>query len=170
MFRVIHHNRWFFWTVGLLIIIGLVLLISLQQAKQEFDDNSAAMLAFENQWRTFRSNTLGLTIKYPPGWQIEIDQNDAHSVYLENARDYNQNIALSVRDPSMEKIIRSTISAVSEDEIVIDGLIGAWLKSGNKKDPATSNVILVTVSDKLYYIAGQARNFHEIVSGIKFNK
>ena len=113
---------------------------------------------------------MGLVIKYPPGWQIEIDQNDAKSVYIENPKDYDQNISLSVLDPKMETIIRSNVTTVSEQDIVIDGIVGRWLKSGNAKDPATSNIILITVSGKLYYIAGQVKNFHEIVSGIKFSK
>ena len=166
MFRVIHPNRWFFWTVALLLGVGLFVIWSVQKAGLRFYDQPIA--TDTKVWRTWNSDPLGISVRYPAGWQIEIDLEDAHNVYLENSQNYHENISIAVRDPGLEAAIRLSLNISSEELVTVGGEPGRWLKGENEDDQVTSNVILVNHKDQLYYIAGSGRSFENIISGIKF--
>lgn len=166
MFRIIHPNRWFFWTIAILLGISLFVLWSIEEANQEFLD--APIASDTNIWRTWRSEALGISVSYPAGWQIEIDRDDAQNVFLENSQNYKENISITVRKPSLESAIRESISIVSESTVMVDDEQGSWLKGDAEDDQATSNVILVEHDEKLYYIAGSARVFKKIIDSVRF--
>lgn len=170
MFRVIHPNRWFFWTIAILLAIGLGLLVNVYKASEEFE-NQASNLAMENDksWKRYSSAELGITLRYPHYWQIEIDREAANTVSFQNPEDFDENITISAVDPKYREIIRNSLSIASESKIEIGGNIGTRIESKNPKDTAVSTVILVEHEGKLYEIAGQAEEFERIVNSIRFN-
>lgn len=166
MFRVIHPNRWFFWTIAVLLGVGLFVIWSVEEAGLKWYDQP--ITTEKSVWRTWSSNVLGISVRYPALWQIEIDPDDAYNVYLENSQNYHENISIASRDPSLEAAIRLSLKTSSEKAVAIDGESGRWLQGDNQDDQATSNVILVNHNGKLYYIAGSGRSFEEIINGIMF--
>lgn len=168
MFRTVHPNRWFFWAVACLIIVGLSLILYIQVTGEEFERQTQDATFGPAAWHTFRSRELGLSVRYPPGWQIEIDRFDARTFYLENPGNYDENISFAVTDPTLEKVIRQSLDYESEKDIVIDGMAGVWLGSKVPKDQATRNVVLVIRNRQLYYFAGQAKHFERIVESVRF--
>lgn len=177
MFRIIHPNRWFFWTISILIIAGIGLLFYIHLAVRELEEANLELTkpASENLsdpsylgWKSFRSEVLGVSIKYPPHWQIEIDPEEANTVYLENPKNFNENVSISVVKPSLEKIIRQSLKIAEERAISVDLEKGVLIRGLDDKDRATSSVVLVKKGSKLYYIAGSAAAFEKIVAGIKF--
>ena len=169
MFRVIHKNRWFFWTIAILLIAGLALVFSIFQDSEYYEEFAREFAQYTTQnWHTYRSPVLGISVRYPAAWQIEIDPTDAKTVYFENSKDFSENISVSVREPALAKVIRDSLKIESEEEVEIDGVPGVWIRGKDVKDRATSNVVLVRRAGKLYYIAGQARSFERIVKGIRF--
>lgn len=171
MFRVIHPNRWFFWTIALLIGTALALLAFVYKTTQEFEDQ-AANLAWSGQnryWKTYTSDEMKFSIQYPHAWQIELDREALNTVSFQNPRNYDENVSVSAVDPKYEKIIRDSLSIASESDIQIDGIAGKRLESKNPKDTAVSSVILIVHNGKLYEIAGQAKGFDRIINSLKFN-
>ncbi|OGE82565.1 MAG: hypothetical protein A2846_00355 [Candidatus Doudnabacteria bacterium RIFCSPHIGHO2_01_FULL_49_9] len=166
MFRVIHHNRWFFWTIAIAIAIALFVMWSIQQAEIQFIDDTVAL--DQPNWRTWKSSDFGMQIRYPAGWQVEIDQDDPHSVYFENPKNFSENVSSSVREPGLEAAIRLSLDDFTEESFVIDGEVGRWLTGQSAADKVRHNVILVQHDGRLYYIAGSARVFKQIVRSIKF--
>ena len=169
MFRVIHKNRWFFWTIALLLIAGLTLVFLIFQESAYYEELAREFAQYNiNNWRTYRSETLGISVRYPSSWQIEIDPGDTKTVYFENSKDFSENISMSVRDLGLERVIRNSLKVASEEEVMVGGIRGTWIKGRDSNDGATSNVILVRRGERLYYIAGQAKIFEKIVKGIRF--
>lgn len=166
---IIHPNRWFFWTIAVLLGFGFLLVNQIFQALREFDEGTAELMISKNYaWKTFRSADLGISLKYPPTWQIEIEPQEGGMVTLQNPGDFNENVSLLAVDRKFENVIRQSLQIASEKKVVVDGIEGSWLGGGNPEDPATSNVVLVEAKGKLYYIAGQAKVFERIIAGIKF--
>ncbi|MDZ4243906.1 MAG: hypothetical protein U1C57_02270 [Candidatus Doudnabacteria bacterium] len=169
MFRIIHHNRWFFWTIAVLLFAGLGLVLFIFKDAQYYEEFAREFAQYSvNNWRTYRSSALGIAVRYPSSWQIEIDQDDSMTVYFENSKDFSENISVSVKELGLESVIRNSLKISSEEEIFVGGIRGMWIKGSNPRDPATSNVILVRRGDMLYYIAGQAKAFEKIVDRIRF--
>ena len=169
MFRIIHPNRWFFWTVSTLMVVGLFLLYNIQSSINLFEKQAADLISGSlPTWKTFRSEDLGIAVKYPSAWQIEVDPLEPHTFYLENPQNFNENISFSVVKPFLEKTIRESIKIRSEQKITVDSIEAKWLMGDEAKDKATSNIILVKKGEKLYYIAGSARDFERIIKGIRF--
>ncbi len=166
MFRIIHPNRWFFWTIA--IAIGLALFLLWAIMKTEIELYSQTNVSQLNTWRNWSSETLGISVRYPAGWQIEIDPDDAHTVFLENPENYNENVSIAVRQPQLEAAIRLSLKGGTETKVSIGGTEGRLLKGADTGDQATNSVVLVRRSNKLYYIAGSARVFEQIVNSIKF--
>ncbi len=169
MFRVIHPNRYFIWTLVFLLAARLVLMFWIQSYLLEVDRG-----VFEQQnylrssFRTYRSQNLGLSVRYPAAWQIEIDPLEADTFALLNPADFGENIAFSRTDPKYEHLIRNSLKIASEKNVTVDGISGTWLLGSDSKDQATSNVILIKRGPDLYYIAGQASQFERIIKSIKF--
>lgn len=159
------------WTVAGACFAGLLLLAAIFGARSEFE-KLAQNLVFERSrdYRFFSSDTLGFSVRYPVGWQVEIDPDDEHSVTIQNPKNYSENITLASTETKYENLIRRSIKISEEREITIDGIEGTWLLSGGAKDPATSNVVLVKTSGKLYGFSGQARDFEKIVKTVRFSK
>jgi len=169
MFRVIHHNRWFFWTITVLIIAFLALIFLILKDTAYYEEFAREFAQYTvNNWRTYRSSALGMSVRYPSSWQIEIDQDDSQTVHFENSKDFSENISVSVKELGLESVIRNSLKISSEEEVFVGGIRGTWIKGSNPRNPATSNVILVRRGDRLYYIAGQAKAFEKIVDRIRF--
>lgn len=169
MFRVIHKNRWFFWAIAVLLIAGLALVFAILQDGEYYEEFAREFAQYNvNNWRTWRSETLGISVQYPASWQIETDPGDPRTVYFENSKDFSENISVSVRDLGLERVIRNSLKISSEEEVVVGGIRGTWIKGRDPNDRATSNVILIRRGQMLYYIAGQAKAFEKIVKGIRF--
>src|SRR3989344_4006858 len=167
MLRVIDPNRWFLWAITFSVAVGLLLILSIQKLAEEYEEQ--AINAYESTvWKTFASKTLGISVRYPPFWQIEIDPLDVHAVYFENSRDYNENISVSVREPRLEPVIRSALRISSEKSVTLDGQSGRWIVGRDASDPATGNVVLIRRGENLYIITGSAKTFERIIKGIKF--
>lgn len=169
MFRVIHPNRWFIWTLAFLLGASLILMFFIQSYLLELERG-----VLEQQtrvvpgWKTYRSQSLGLEVRYPFSWQIEIDPLEAHSFSLLNPGNFGENITFAKTDPKYEPVIKNTLKISSEQRIFIDLSPGTWISGSDLRDKATSNVILIKHSGFLYYIAGQAKQFEKIIKSIKF--
>ncbi|MBI4050396.1 MAG: hypothetical protein HY396_00250 [Candidatus Doudnabacteria bacterium] len=170
MLRIIHPNRWFFWTIVILLTAAFLLLYASVETIKSLDELTAGLTgSLVRLWKTFASQALGISLRYPASWQIEIDPAEPFSVSLQNPADYGENVYIAVTDPKYESTIRKALDVVlDEEEISLDGYQGAWLKSGDAKDVALSNILLVKVDGRLYYIAGQAKTFEKIIKSIKF--
>ncbi|MBI4050232.1 MAG: hypothetical protein HY398_02165 [Candidatus Doudnabacteria bacterium] len=167
MFRVIHPNRWFFYVIAFLAATALVLEIFILKTVSDLERTSDELAHSEVFWKTFRSQDLGFSLRYPPGWQIELDRLEPRSVTLENPQNFGENISISMTTPKYEAIIRSSLKVFSEEKATVGGLPAAWLK-GDPRDRATNNVILIHKDAELYYIAGSSPVFDKIIESFKF--
>jgi hypothetical protein len=169
MFYVIHPNRWFIWTLVLLIAASLALMWFIGQTIGELEQHTQDLVAqVQEPWRTYTSEDLQLSVKYPSAWQIEVDPLDRFSVTLENSQNFSENITISVRDLDLEPVIRQVLDIANEEEFYVDGVPGVLLTGANERDTVTNQVVLVNHDSQLYYVAGSARFFREIVESIKF--
>lgn len=168
MFRVIHPNRWFFWTIAFLVATGLVLFYFIQISSQEFDQQARELAQVTVNWKTFRSQGLGFSIKYPPGWQIEVNPAENNTIYLENPANFNENVSVSVVKPSLESVIRASLDVSREEVVAVDQIPARMLIGADTKDKATSRVVLAKHNGRLYYFAGSAREFEKILATVKF--
>ena len=90
MFRIIHPNRWFFWTISGLLIVGLILIFFISEAGSYFDKISLDFSTAPGEtlsdisylgWKSFRNESMGIVVKYPASWQIEIDPQEKNSFF-----------------------------------------------------------------------------------------
>lgn len=170
MFKIIHPNRWFFWTIAILLGFSLILYLFIFQSIREFEQQAIdSVNNFGTNWRIFHSQELGISIKYPSLWQVEIDPTLPNSFSLENPKNFYENISVFMVEEKMEKIVRNSLEIASEKKILVSGLPGVLLLGKAMNDPATSKAVLVKNNGKLYYIAGQAKNFEKIAASIKFS-
>lgn len=165
--KVIHPNRWFFWTIAILFAAALGLLIVIQQFEGELDYSDCCTASVQNNERTYKSETLGFSVNYPRQWQIEIDREEPHTVYLEDPNNYAHNITISVVSPRLESVIRSSLKAAQEISLEVGGIKAKKLINGNLKDQAAANVILLSYGKRLYYIAGPQQELDKIISSFK---
>src|SRR3989338_2032500 len=120
MFRIIHKNRWFFWAIAILLIAGLTLVFLIFKDSAYYEELAREFAQYNvNNWRTYRSETLGISVRYPSSWQIEIDPGDAKTVYFENSKNFGENISVSVRYLGMERVIRNSLKVASEGEVMV---------------------------------------------------
>lgn len=136
-----------------------------------FDDQNY----LRSSTRTYRSQSLGLSVRYPASWEIELDPLEANTFTLLNPSDFGENISFSKTEAKYEAIIRETLNVASQEPIKIDDTVGVWVKSSSAGDPALGNVIFISRGEfvpghgaPLYYIAGQAKQFERIIKSIKF--
>lgn len=171
MFRVIHPNRWFFWTIAVLVFSGISLVLLTQQGKQEFEQEAVQIVnPPEVPWLNFRSQSLGISLFYPSDWQIELEPESGNVVHIEHSQNFNENLTITVFSEKLEQVLRDSLKSKSEETIIIDGQPGRLLTGQDFSDPATENFILVKFAGKLYSIAGSAKEFRKIISTIKFLK
>lgn len=167
MLRVIHHNRWFFYVIAFLVATALVLEIFILKTKSDLEQTADELAHQQVFWKSYRSLELGFALRYPPGWQIELDREQPESISFENPQNYNENISISVVSPKYENIIRDSLKIISEEAITVDGVPASWIK-GDLRDRATSNVILVRRGGRLYSMAGSSALLPRIIAGFKF--
>src|SRR3989344_3046875 len=109
MFRVIHPNRWFIWTLILLLIANFILLFFIEKALLEFEQDALeTSISYTGNWKTYRSDILGFSVTYPPSWQIEIDPLEEAALMLQNPDNFGENISISVTTPDLESVIRDS--------------------------------------------------------------
>lgn len=162
MFKVIHPNRWFFWTIAFLVACGLFLLSAIHQTSLELDELTAE-LAFpaSSGWKVFHSAEMGFEIRYPATWQVESDRLDA-TLTFHNPKNFSENLSLAVTEPKYQKMIRDSLVIKSEREVLIDGYKGTLI------DEKTTSVVLIIANQKLYYLAGETSLFEKILKSIRF--
>lgn len=171
MFRVIHPNRWFFWTIAFLVIVGSGLTFLIKKEGEDFVREMTELgVVGSATWRTYHSPAGDFILRYPQTWQVEIDRFDSHTVTLENPQNFSENITVAVTKPINEKLIRESLVTNGEKKVVIDGQPGAWLYGSDKSDKVTANAILVAKAGKLYFISGSARQFERIAWSFRFEK
>jgi len=169
--KSIHANRWFIWAIMIIFVVGLTLLYGIQDAIMGFEDQAIRYVYQPvRQWKNFMSVRLGISIDYPPTWQIETSVLEPDMVTLENPANFDDNITVSKIKPEFEKIIRDSIKSKNFEEkpVSVDGIAGAWLENKNSKDAATENIIFFKVGKYEYYLAGSAKQFAKIIASIKF--
>ena len=169
MFRVIHPNRWFIWTLVFLLVSSLALMFVIKsyllELEQEVIEQQTLSLPIS---KTYSSQALGISVRYPFSWQIEVDPQEAHIFTLQNPQNFGENVTFSMTDPKYESIIRSNLKIAKEEKIMIADVSGTWLEGADINDSATSDVVLFERRGSLYYIGGQAKNFEGIVKSIRF--
>lgn len=169
MLRVIHPNRWFIWALVFLLIASFALMFVIKsyllELEQEVIEQQTLSLPIS---KTYSSPALGISVRYPFSWQIEVDPLEARVFTLQNPNDFGENITFAVTDPKYESLIRSNLKIAKEEKIMIADVSGTWLEGADINDSATSDVVLFEHSGSLYYIGGQAKNFEGIVKSIRF--
>ena len=91
MFRIIHPNRWFIWTIALIVMIFIVVWGAVERYAIEQETETAgqnSLLGRETSkldttgWKTYRGENFGLVnsvglelpgleLRYPPEWKVE---------------------------------------------------------------------------------------------------
>jgi len=177
MLRKIHRNRWFFWAVSIIIMATLILLYLIIEAGKDFDQLAQGPLEPASEissdplylgWKSVRSRAIGVAVKYPPTWVLEIEPEEQSSINLFNPQDYSESITISAKKAEFENILRSALDISAEKKIIVDGVEGSWLASGDDSDGATSNIVLIKHSGKLFYFAGSATAFEKVLKSLKF--
>jgi len=169
MFRVIHPNRWFIWTLILLLIANFILLFFIEKALLEFErDALQSAISYTRAWKTYRSDILGFSVTYPQTWQIEIDPLEENTLTLQNPENFGENISISVTTPELESVIRDSFGFDQEQKVTIGGYEGALLHNSDENDSATRNIVLVEVEGQLFYIAGTAQVFDRVAQSMTF--
>ncbi|MDP3741249.1 MAG: hypothetical protein Q8R08_02885 [bacterium] len=168
MFRVIHPNRWFIWTLVFLLAASFLVMFWIQSYLLEIEREAYEGQNLIRGWKTYSSSELGISVRYPEAWQVEIDRELPHYFALVNPNDFNENISFNVTKPELENVIRSSLKIAAEERVTIDNLEGRFLKGLDSLDIATSNIILIKKGDKLYQIAGDSKNFEKIAKSVRF--
>ena len=77
MFRIIHPNRWFIWTIALIVMIFIVVWGAVERYAIEQETETAgqnSLLGRETSkldttgWKTYRNEEYGFEFKYPVDW------------------------------------------------------------------------------------------------------
>lgn len=176
-FKIIHPNRWFIWTLVFLLAAALFLMFAIQMSLLEIQERlgetfAPASLSTADPsyfgWKYLRSDALGISVKYPPSWQVEIEPQGKGTLSLQNPDNYNENISLARTLLKLEPVIRASLKTASEKDILVDGLPGKWLAGADKRDRVLSQIILVHRGGGLYYFAGSGRALEKVIKGIRF--
>jgi hypothetical protein len=160
--KVIHPNRYFIWTLVLVVLIGVSLVAFINWSSLNIQNES-----FFSELQTkkiYTNNKEGYVVRYPAGWQIELDQSG--NTIFENPNDPKESLTVTTAALSMEGVIRHSINIKSERNIAKDNMKIALIKAGSEKDNSDLDVAIIKTSSKLYYISGHsswlesfARNF-----------
>lgn len=169
MLRIIHPNRWFFWTIGIIIAIGLFLLAAINFASLYFQDQAMEQ-GMQNpvSWKSYKAPHLGLAVRYPPFWQIEIDPLERDSITFENPQKFDEHIQLAMLDPATENSLRDILKAHQEKKITVDGESGSWFTAMDAESGMEYDVVLVRHGGRLYFITGNENYLEKFVDSVRF--
>lgn len=159
---IIHRNRWMWWAVAAVIAAGLGFAAMAIHALREIDEHTAEIAKSASVWKTFSSEEMGFSLKYPASWEIEFDREEPNTVAFQNPANFAENISAAATDTKYLKLIRDSLSVKSRRTDTVDGKPAEFYKLSG------SEAVLVSVNGRLYYFSGQARLFEKIVKSLKF--
>lgn len=77
--------------------------------------------------------------------------------------------AISILPTEYEGMVRDSIGATEEEEIIIDGVSGVKLTGSSAKDGSEVSLIIVTKNNRLYHFRGNSSFLDSLNNFIKFN-
>lgn len=159
--KVIHPNRYLFWAVAAVVILGAALAAYIYITNYSFE----RQFVFEqvSAKRTYSDASNGFSFRYPAKWVLEKD--NSGNVIFENPSDASESITLSVRAISDEQQIRSTFKVISEEDSARpNGVRMAIISARPTGGGAAFKAALVKVNGKLFYFYGQSSLFEQIIN------
>ncbi|MEK9181240.1 MAG: hypothetical protein AAB871_03330, partial [Patescibacteria group bacterium] len=146
-----------------LIVVTAALSIYFWLIRTPGSDNSAPPI--HKQWKYYENQRLGFGLEYPDSWALEIQ--NADTITFSNLQGMGE-ITVSVANPESLELIRSSLNIDQESEISVNGIKGIRISEKNDAAGNALQIILITVKNKLFYIAGSPAQFDQIIKTFKF--
>jgi hypothetical protein len=161
--KVIHPNRYFIWTLVLVVLIGASLIAFINWSVINMENQS--FFSDLKTKKVYTSKLGSYSVKYPAGWQIELDQSG--NTIFENPSDPAESLTVTTAALSMEGVIRHSIDIKSERNIAKDNMKIAIIKAGSAKDGSDLDVAIIKTATKLYYISGHSARLENFARNFK---
>lgn len=159
----LHKNRWLMWAIAFSVISTFALVAYIKVTDKFLESELYASLDSDN-WRTYRDNRLGFSLRYPSSWGIEAQGN---TVEWTDPKRFGEDLSVSVMALSAESGIRSSLDNEREDRISVDSVSAA--KIYNNVGGSVEKVVLVRRQGQLFVIRGTNPLFDRVLSLLKFN-
>jgi len=154
-------NRKNFLRSAIIFIFVLVALFVLEGVFQSRERQNE--LSETGDWRTYQNESLGYRLQYPASWVLEFNNDASNSITFSNPANVNEEFTVAIVDASTEEVIRSSIDAEQELAIEVSGLPAVKLISSSQGDNRMRNVVMINQGKKLYYIAGDFKDFDKLI-------
>ena len=122
-------------------------------------------LPVHTDWKHYENKRLGFGLEYPNSWALEVQ--GADTVIFSNPEGAGE-VTVSVTSPEKADIIRRSLSIAEEKEVQIGGIKGSRILEESGAGKGAMRIILATANGKLYYIAGDAAQFDQMIKTFRF--
>ncbi|PIR97355.1 MAG: hypothetical protein COT91_01690 [Candidatus Doudnabacteria bacterium CG10_big_fil_rev_8_21_14_0_10_41_10] len=141
----------------------------LSSSDNENDNIESEVMSQKIEWRQYTNDFYGYTVSYPGSWVLESNSSNGDSITFFDSSDFREELTIAVADPEVETIIRETLSITKETEIEVAGYKTVKMTGKESEGGDITNIVILRLSERLFYIVGPTVKFDEIVSTFKFN-
>ncbi|MBI5037274.1 MAG: hypothetical protein HZC01_00995 [Candidatus Kerfeldbacteria bacterium] len=119
----------------------------------------------EHLYKTYVNDELGFRIQYPQEWFVEVTSSGASTdnVYSVQFRGESEGAIISVMPPSLESVVRGSLTITSETTISVNGWSGQRLVATSASNGSEGYTVIIDAGEHLYVISGGGQTFDEIV-------
>jgi hypothetical protein len=163
--RTLHPNRWFIWTIVLMVIImgSLFAYITISSLNESSEQSSG--LLQPRQMPTYTSVTLGVSMQYPTGWVIDNSSNTA--ITFDNPGNSSESITVSKATVASIAKLEKSSGLLSKSNYVNNGLqITTLTLKGPGQDQENVKVGIVQSSKSAFVVTGSSGQFTAILNSV----
>lgn len=163
--KALHPNRWFIWTIVLIVIIlgSLFAYITISSLNESSEQSSALLLP--RQMPVYTSVSLGLSMQYPTGWVI--DNSSSTAITFDNPGSASESITVSKATTASITKLEKSSGIISKSNYVNNGLqITVLTLKGVGHDSSPTKVGIVQSAKSAFVVTGGSDQFTTILNSV----
>jgi hypothetical protein len=164
LLKRIHHNRWLFYAISVIVIVGGGIFSYITIA----NINDGADQAFLNlQPRPEYSNqSLGFGVDYPNGWVID-SSSSPDSVTFDNPSNDGESVSISTATLQAAAKLEKSPSAKVQQQYSLRGNVMIVLTVADPEGGAPNKVGIVQTPQKVFVVSGSSNQFTTFLNDIR---